>query len=256
MYAVTTERSEPLDQIIAREVESFVDVLQAFGRHRLDADQCAADARCTHRVEKCRVLRRFHRDLCVKHHVRRQFRELGHQIETLATHRLELAQPRLVGTASRFRKVIQRDGIEVVVGERNESKTLAPEFDDLPDHRVDGALPGLLTVGPPDRAERAMFRTAAHRLHGRPHVSALGQQVPAGGDEIFAGHSSCVVHGRRRPAIQSRDDFGPDDVPVAFDHGVSRAMLARFLGKQRRMDAAVDHPGAALTRLPADFVAA
>ena len=48
----------------------------------------------------------------------------------------------------------------------------------------------------------------------------------------------------------------PDDVAVALDDGVRAAMFPRFVRKERRVDAAVDHPCAALARLASHFVSA
>ena len=39
------ERPQPLDELVAVEVEALVDVLQSFGGDRLDADERAFDAR-------------------------------------------------------------------------------------------------------------------------------------------------------------------------------------------------------------------
>ena len=83
---------QPRDQRVAGQVEPLVDVLQPFRRHRLDADQRAADVRPAHRVEELRILGRFHRDLREEHHVVGQLRELRHQLEALGAQRLELVQ--------------------------------------------------------------------------------------------------------------------------------------------------------------------
>ena len=48
----------------------------------------------------------------------------------------------------------------------------------------------------------------------------------------------------------------PDDVAVALDDGVRAAEIARFLGKERRVDPAVDDRGAARASQRADLVAA
>ena len=66
------KRLQPLDQGFAGEVEPLVDVLQAFGRHRLDTDERAADVRAPHGREELDVFGGLHRDLRVEHHVVRQ----------------------------------------------------------------------------------------------------------------------------------------------------------------------------------------
>ena len=45
VHAVMLERAQPLDELLAGDVEVLVDVLEAFRRHRLDADERALDAR-------------------------------------------------------------------------------------------------------------------------------------------------------------------------------------------------------------------
>ena len=40
--------------------------------------------------------------------------------------------------------------VEVVVGERDEAESAAPQLDDLGDNGIDGPLAWRLTVGPPD----------------------------------------------------------------------------------------------------------
>ena len=45
VHAALLEFLQPLGERVAGEVEVLVDVLQPFGRHRLDADQRAANAR-------------------------------------------------------------------------------------------------------------------------------------------------------------------------------------------------------------------
>ena len=69
VHAVLAERAQARDQRLADVVEALVDVLQAFGRDRLDADQRALDVGAPHRVEERRILGRLHRDLGEEHHV-------------------------------------------------------------------------------------------------------------------------------------------------------------------------------------------
>ena len=49
--------------------------------------------------------------------------------------------------------------------------------------------------------------------------------------------------------------LGPDDVAIALNHAVRVATLQRFLGVKRGVNAAIDHPGAALSRQTTDFIA-
>src|SRR6185436_12417689 len=86
-----------------------------------------------------------------------------------------------------------RDGIEVVVGEDDETESLTAKLDDLADDEMHVPLAWLLTVCAPHGAERAVLRAAADRLHRRPHVSIFRQQIPSGRVEGVAGHAPSVV---------------------------------------------------------------
>ncbi len=209
-----------------------------------------------HGRKELRILRRFHRDLRKEHHVARQLREPRHQLETLGAQRFELRQARLVVLPPRHREVGQRDRVEVVVGQRNESVAAAAQLHDLTDDRVDDALSWLLPVGTPHRAERAVLRAATHRLHRAPHVAPFGQQVPARGDEAARVDAAAVVDRLRRARRHIVEHLRPDDVAVALDDDVRAAEIARFLRKQRGMDAAVDDGGAARADQRPDLVAA
>ena len=94
VHAVLLERAQPLDQRRRRRVEVLVDVLQAFGRDRLDADQRALDARR-------RIASRNSGSsaasivICVKKIMSsRQLRQLLHQLEPLGAQRLQFGEPR------------------------------------------------------------------------------------------------------------------------------------------------------------------
>jgi hypothetical protein len=164
-------------------------------------------------------------------------------------------KPRLVGAAARHRQVLERHRVEVVVGERDEAEPAPPQLDDFTDDAVDLALTGLLAVGAPDGAERAVLRASAHGLHRRPHVATLRQQVPPRGDELVARDAAAVVDPLRPAGETIGDHSTPDDVAVPLYDRVRAAVLVDFVGKERRMDAAVDHPRAFLAHLAADFVA-
>ena len=73
-------------------------------------------------------------------------------------------QARLVRTATRHRQVLERDRIEVVVGERDEPEAEPSEIDDFLDNTIDSTLPGLLPIGAPDRTKRAVLRASANGL--------------------------------------------------------------------------------------------
>ena len=165
-------------------------------------------SRLLHRVEELRILGRFHRDLREEHHVVRQLRQPRHQLEPLRAQRLQLVQPRRDRRAARaMREIVERDRIEVVVGERDEAEAAAPQLDDLLDHAIDAALARLLAVGAPHRAERAVLRAAAHRLHRRPHVRGRAAADPSAPTANCSPADPPAVVDRLRTARQAvRDD--------------------------------------------------
>ena len=256
MDPVRAERLEPLDERLAMEVEALVDVLQPFRRHRLYPDERALDVRALHRSHELRVLGRFHRDLGEEHHVFGQALQPLHQREALGADAFELAEPRRISAAAGLRQIGERHGIEIVVGERDEAEALAPQRDDLADHGLDVGLARLLAVGAPHRAERAVLRAAPHRLHRRPHVAILRQQVPSRLAEVIAGDAPRLVHA----LLHARDaivDHRPERViAVAPDDRVRPAEIVRFVRKERRVDAAEYDLGPALAHGAPDLVPA
>src|SRR5262249_47159064 len=127
---------------------------------------------------------------------------------------------------------------------------------DFVDHAVDPALPWLLTVGPPHGAKRAMFRAAADCLHRRPHVSPLWQEVPARGHELLARDSTALVDRSWLAGATVGDHLLPDQVAVAAYDGVGSSLSCRFVGKERRVNAAEHHPCAARAHLASDLIPA
>jgi hypothetical protein len=112
--------AKPLDERVAARVELLVDVLEPLGRHRLDADEGAFDVRAPHRIEELGILGRFHRDLREEHRVAWQPRELRHQREPLGARRLQPRELRRIAASRRHPQIVQRHGIEIVVGQRDE----------------------------------------------------------------------------------------------------------------------------------------
>ena len=251
---VMAERAQAIDQPLAAHVEVLVDVFQPFGRHRLDPDQRAADVRLAHRLEELRIFGRLHGDLRVEHHVGRQRGERVHQLEPLGAHRRQLLQPALVLTPVRRGEIVERHRIEVVVGERDEAEPDAPQGDDLVDDGVHRALPRPLAVGLPDRAERAVLRAAADRLHRRPHVFRARHERPARRLEIAAFNLAAFVDGLRRAARAVGEHRRPYEIAVAPDDGMRGAEGERLVGIERRVDAAEDDECPAGASLLADFV--
>ena len=128
---VFAEAAQPLDQRVACDVEALVDVLQAFRRHRLDADECPLDPRLVHGVQELRILAGLHRDLGEEHHVGRQRGQPAHQVEPLGSDGAQRLKRRLVRAPGGHLEIGQGHRIEVVVGERDEPEALAPQLDDL-----------------------------------------------------------------------------------------------------------------------------
>ena len=96
-----------------------------------------------------------------------------------------------------------------------------------------------------------MLRAAAHSLHRRPHVAVTRQKAPARRSKIICLNPPSfinVLHGAARAIVEYRL---PHYVAIAADHSVGATQLVRFLGIQGRVNAAKDHPGAALACLPA-----
>jgi hypothetical protein len=138
-----------------------------------------------------------------------------------------------------------RHRVEVVVGQRDELEPQPAQLHHLLDDRVVAAQTRSLAVGSPDRAERAVFRTASNRLHGRPHVLVPLDQVPPRLDHLVPGHAAGGVERLRRLLCAVRDHLRPDDIAVSSDDGMGGAHLVRFIGEERGVDATVHHPGAA-----------
>ncbi len=103
------------------------------------------------------------------------------------------------------------DGIEVVVGQRDEAKTEAAQGDDFVDHALMIALPRLLPIGAPDAAEGAVLGAAANGLHRGPHVFLGVHQVPARGQEFAAFDAPAFVDSLGLAGEAIGDDFAPGD---------------------------------------------
>ena len=255
VHAVVPEGAQPIDQLLAAVVEVLVDVLQPLRRHRFDSDQRALDVGFLHRREEIGIFGRFHRDLREEDHVVGQLGQRFHQLEALGAHRLELLESALVGAPRRFREIVERDGIEIVVGQRDETEPAPAQIDDFADHRVDGPLPRPLAVGLPHRAEGTVLRAAAHGLHRRPHVFAGRNQRPPGRLEITSLDLAAVVHRQRRALDAVLDHLRPHQIAVALDDGVRLAEPHRFVGIEGGVNAAVDDVCATLAHDFSDAIA-
>ena len=211
--------------------------------------------RLAHGFEKLGILGRFHGDLRVEHHVLRQRREAFHQLEALGAHRGELLEAALVVPPRRLREIVEGHRIEVVVGERDEPESHPAERHDFVDDRVDAALPRPLPVGLPHRAERAVLRTAADRLHRGPHVFVARHERPARRLEFAAFDLAAVVHRQRRVARAVFEHTGPDQITVTFDDRVCATKFGGLFRIQRGVNAAEHDVRAARARSLTDPIA-
>ncbi len=151
-----------------------------------------------------------------------------------------------VRAAARRGEIRKRHGIEIVVGEQDESEAASSERYDFADHVIDATLSRLLPVGAPHRAKRAMLRTAADRLHRSPHVFVGGQQIPSRGDERAAFDSPAVIKRLERPRDVVVEHGRPDHVAVTLDYGMGRAVFPCLVGIESGMNAPEDDRRAAL----------
>src|SRR6185295_1509363 len=102
------------------------------------------------------------------------------------------------GAARGGGEIGERHRIKVIVGEDDESKSLAAQRDDLADDVGYATLSRFLSVGSPHRAERAMLGTAADGLDRPPHVSPVRQEVPSCRRKLLAADAPALVREFRR----------------------------------------------------------
>ena len=130
-----------------------------------------------------------------------------------------------------MRQVGQRDRVEVVVGERDEPEAAAPQLARSRRRRRRAPRAArLLAVGPPDRAERAVLRAAAHGLHRRPHVAAFGSRSQRAGAKRRAANAAAVVDAAAGcPAAQSASTVGHIRSPSPLTTACAAPWLARLV---------------------------
>jgi len=153
-------------------------------------------------------------------------------------------------------QVGQRHRIEVVIGQGNKSKTDPPQINDFVDHALILALPGLLPIGPPNAAKRAMLRASANGLHRGPHILIRLHQVPSRGQKLAAFNPTALID----PAWLAREaighDLAPRNIAISLHHGVSITAYQGLFRKQRSVNPTIDHPRAALARHSANLISA
>jgi len=129
-------------------------------------------------------------------------------------------------------QITERDGIEVVVGERDESEAPPPQIHDFVEYVIHQTRPRTLAIRSPDRAERAVLRATAHRLHRAPHVTSGWQQVPPTSEERLAFDSTTGVLVARSAGHTVAENLGPYTFTVAGDNGVRATEFAGLVGKE------------------------
>ena len=130
------EDLQPLDQIFAEQIEILVDRLEAFGRNRLDAHQRPSNACLAHRVQELGILRRFHGDLREESKILGQFGQPRHQLKPFGANGLQLRELLVIPLPLGVFQIGERHGIKIVVGQRDETKTEAPQFHRFFDHAI------------------------------------------------------------------------------------------------------------------------
>ena len=101
-----------------------------------------------------------------------------------------------------------------------------------------------------------MLGAAANRLHGRPHVTALRQQVPPAREEGISIHTPAVVARLRMTGHAVAQHHRPAEFAVTRHDGVSGTKVTSFVRIEGRVNASVHHIRAGRTRGIAELVAA
>ena len=89
--AVSAENLQPLDQVLAREIEILVDIFQSGRGHSFDSDQSALDARRFHGIQKVSVFGGFHGDLGKENHVIGELGQARHEFKPLGAQGFEFS---------------------------------------------------------------------------------------------------------------------------------------------------------------------
>src|ERR1035437_583945 len=254
MDAMLFERQQLLRQSLARLVEVFEDRLESFRSYRLDPHQRTLDVRLPHGVQILAVLTRLHRDLSIEHHVFRQFCQLFHELETLATDRRQLLKFGDIVLLPGQPQIGQRYRIEVVIGQGDKPETDPPQTNDFVDHTLILALARLLSIGPPHAAKRAMLWASANGLHRGPHILVARHQIPPRGQELATFNPSDLIDTAWLAREANGHDLVPRHIAISLHNGVGATAFQSLLGIQRSVDATVDYPRAACARHAADFI--
>ena len=147
-----------------------------------------------------------------------------------------------------IRRSFKRDRVEIVIGESDEPEATAPQLHDLIEDAIHASLSRALSVRAPDRAERAVLRTATHRLHGGPHVARLRQQIPATRQKRVGLDPTAVVEslGDARHAVAKHDR--PDAFAVAGHDRMGAAEVVCLVRIEGRVNPSVHDVGASGAR--------
>src|ERR1019366_4104441 len=224
--------------------------------YRLDPHQSTLDIGLPHSVQILAVLSRLHRDLREEHHVFGQLCQLFHQLETLCADRRQLFKFGDIVLLPGQPQIGQRHRIEVVIGQGDKPETDPPQSNDFVDHTLILPLPGPLPIGPPNAAERAMLRASANGLHRGPHVLVAPQQIPSRRQELATFNPSALIDAAWLASEAIGHHLAPRNIAISLHHGVSITVFQGLFGKQRSVNATIDHPRAALARHSTDLISA
>jgi hypothetical protein len=128
---VAPESFQAFDQVSTGQIEIFINIFQACGSDGFHADERAPDVRLVHGVEEFRILRCFHGDLGEENCVRWKLRQPLHKGETLGAEGLKFDEASLVVLLLGEAKIGEGDGIKIVIGKSNKTKSYSAELNDL-----------------------------------------------------------------------------------------------------------------------------
>ena len=125
----------------------------------------------------------------------------------------------------------QRHGIEVIIGESDKAEADPAQINDFVDHALILPLPGLLPIGPPHAAKRAMLRASANGLHRGPHILVGRHQVPSRGQELAAFNPAALIDRGWLAREAVGHDLAPGDIAISLHHGVGVTVFQSLFGK-------------------------
>src|SRR5712692_2767580 len=255
MHAMLPESAEPLHEIAARGIELLKDGLQSFRRDRFDSDQGSLNPGLAHGVQEFGIFSRFHRDLREEHHVLWQLGQASEQFKSLVLYGLHLSKS-VVGILTPCQlQILKRDRIEVVIGQRDESKSHSTQFDNFVDDPIARPLARPLAVCAPHGTKGAVLGTSTHGLNRSPHVAVARHQLPTCREELVGFDAPSFVDLLQESIRAIAQNPCPNDVSIPLYHRMSASELKRFLRVEAGVNAAEDYMRSALSGHAPYFVA-